>query len=185
MSAELKIKSGGVLAAGTDVDLLCLVVVEDGSLVTGATSLVTREEYITYAASVGTTIADSLATDRQLVNAMRFIDSLESKLNGTRVERDQALCFPRFGLYYEGWSWDYNEIPEAAKTAQMEVALYLNAGNDPYNPVQNKIVTSERVEGAVSVGYAAVPGKVSQSNRWEQFLAGLCKNYGQVRMVRA
>lgn len=185
MSAELKIKPGGVVAAGTDVSLLCLIILEDGSLVTGATSLVSRGEYISYAASVGTTIADSIGTDRQLVDAMRFINSLEPKFNGVRVERDQALCFPRQGLYYEGWSWGYTEIPEAAKIAQMEVALYINAGLDPYNPQQNKIVTSERVEGAVSVSYAALPGKPMQSNRWEQYLAGLCRDYGQVRMVRA
>jgi len=181
----LAITAGAVTVAGTEVTLLCEIVLEDGTLVDNATSLVSRLEYIAYALGSGVTIADTRATDQQLIEAMRFINSLEHKLNGVRVERDQALCFPRQGLYYDGWSWEYTEIPEAAKIAQMEVALYLNGGYDPYNPEQNKIVTSEAVSGAVSVSYAAAAGKTNKSNPWEIYLAGLTRSGGQIKMVRA
>lgn len=160
------------------------VIVEDGTIVTSANSLVTRLAYIAYAGLAGVTIADAAAADVELISAMQFIDSLEPLMYGELVERDQALSFPRAGLKVEGWAYLYTEIPEKAKKAQMEVALYIHGGYDPYNPEQTKIVTSERVEGAVAVGYAAaLPSNPMENERWKQLLSIFC-HCGAVRLVR-
>lgn len=162
------------------------VIVEDGSIVTDADSLVTRAEYIAYAGLVGTTIANAAAADEELIGAMRFIDSLEPQFYGELVERDQALSFPRTGLYLEGWSWTHEEIPERLKQAQMEVALYIHAGYDPYNPEQTMVYLSESVDGAVAVSYAAAPpSNPTEHERWKLLLSIFCVGSEAVRLVRA
>lgn len=162
------------------------IVVETGAGVTGANSLVTRSTYISYAADVGTTIADDADADAELIDAMRVIDSVEPYLQSFRIERDQALSFPRYSMYIDGWYWDSDEIPTAAKDAQMEIALYIHAGNDPYNPIQRKLATLERVEGAVTVEYAAGrPNRDTESERWEILLSKLYRSPNRLSLTRA
>lgn len=162
------------------------ITVEDGTGVTNANSLVTRQEYIDYASAVGTTITDDTDADEELIDAMRVIDSVEDKLQSVRMERDQSLSFPRASMYIDGWYWPSDEIPDVAKNAQMEIALYIHAGNDPYNPSQRKIAVRERVEGAVEVEYAThKPARVTQSERWEVLLAKLYRNTGMMALERA
>ena len=184
-NSSLKVNAGAIIAAGSSVDLWRLIKIEDGTGVTGATSYVTRVEYIAYAAAQGTTIPDTVASDQELVKAARFIDSIEDRLQGERVLRDQALAFPRRGLSTEGWTWEYTEIPTQLETAQMELALYFHAGKDPYNPDQNKITSRERVEGAVDVSYQVGSGKQYESKSWDFYLSQLCNNLSSIVMVRA
>lgn len=160
--------------------------VEDGTGVTGADSLVTRQEYIDYASAVGTTIADDSEADQELVDAMRFIDSLEPYLQSYRMERDQALSFPRPSLYIDGWYYESTDIPQVAKDAQMEIALYIHAGNDPYNPTQRKYTTKERVEGAVEVQYRVTGNyRTTQTERWELLLSKLYRHSGMTVLERS
>lgn len=151
--------------------------VEDGTGVTGADSLVSRATYIAYAAAVGVTIADADAADQELREAMRVIDSVEPRMQGVRESRDQALSFPRSGMIVNGWGYASDEIPQAAKDAQMELALYINAGNDPYNPEERKIVTQERVEGAVDIRYAVgAVASNTKGERWQLLLRKLLRS---------
>lgn len=133
-----------------------MLIIEDGSIVPGANSLVTRQEYVEYANSVGVFVRPDIDADVELVKAMQFISSKEPVMKGRRVERDQSLPFPRSGMVIDGWEWGHNEIPRQAILAQLAVALDIHSGIDPYNPPPNPnpIVKSERVEGAVDVTYA-------------------------------
>ena len=157
------------------------VIIETGAQVTDSDSYSTRAEYIAYAASIGTTIADTVAADEQLIAAAIFIDSKEAQLKGCRVDRDQSMAFPRNGLVIEGFSWLSTEIPRQVLLAQMALALDLNAGEDLYNLSQSASagVKKERVEGAVSVEYAVSDSmKLSRRSRSQALLASLMTSGG-------
>ena len=167
------------------------LIIEDGSTVTGADSYVTRSDYIAYAAARGITIADEDATDVQLRKAAEFIGAHEANLKGTRVEREQAMAFPRNGIYIDGWYWASTEIPRQVILCQMALALDINAGVDLYNkPVNPSLVAKrKRVEGAVEVEYAdasVTAQKLSRSSRSDALLNSLLKYNGLVglEMVR-
>lgn len=166
--------------------------IEDGSLVTGADSWATRAEFISYASDRGVTITDEDATDVYLVKAASFIDDHEANLKGYKVDRDQALSFPRYDLYIEGWSWTETEIPRQVKLCQMAYALDLYNNIDIYNPPQNPGLAKklERVEGAVTVEYAVAdnaPQKLGRTSTGDALLASLLVNNGMapVGLIRA
>ena len=132
------------------------IVLEDGSQVSGSNSYVTRAQYIAYALTLGTTVADSSATDDDLVAASIYIDAQEPRLKGYRVDRDQSIAYPRNGLYIEGFVWESDEIPTQVKLAQYNLALDIKAGIDIYNPIDrtDSVVKREKIDGAVEVEYA-------------------------------
>lgn len=125
------------------------LIVENGSIVTGANTYVSRADYITFAASVGVTIANTDAADVQLIKAAQFIDQHEANLKGDRVERDQPMAFPRAGVIIDGWDWSHTEIPRNVILCQMQLALDINAGFDPWNPSVNPSLAIKREKIAV------------------------------------
>lgn len=158
------------------------VIVEDGTLVTDANSFVTRAEYITYAASIGVTIANDAAADVELIKATQFIGAHEDRLIGYKISRDQSTAYPRSDLIIDGFSWGENEIPRQVILLQMATALDIHAGIDPYNPPANpeRATRRERVEGAIEVEYFGTDGttKMSRSSTSTALLKSLLKNSG-------
>lgn len=160
------------------------VVVETGSIVTGANSYLTRADYIIYAAAVGVTVADDEQADYQLVQAAMFIDQHEANMKGCKVSRDQPMAFPRSGVEIDGWSWSSTEIPRQVILCQVQFALDIKAGFDPWNPGANPnlIKKRSRVEGAVEVEYAVGNNKTGQklgrTSRADALLASLLKRNG-------
>jgi len=141
------------------------IIIEDGSIVENANSLVTRAEAIAHALTYGITLADEAATDVHLIKAMQYFYSIESQLKGYRVDRDQTLSYPRSGVIINGFAWESDEIPTEAKTAQLELIIDLSQSVDIYNRSLNKgAVIAEAVEGAVSRQYADVSSKSLTSN---------------------
>ncbi len=55
------------------------IVVEDGTVVAGANSYITRASAIAYAAARGVTLANTTATDAQVVKAFDYLESLRSQ----------------------------------------------------------------------------------------------------------
>lgn len=102
------------------------LVIEDGSLVAGANSFVTRAEIIAYAAARGVTLEDAESTDFLAVQAIDYIWS--QCLKGDLVDETQTVPFPRSGLEDGGDAEDYvHTIPAGIKNAQLQLAL--DAGN--------------------------------------------------------
>jgi hypothetical protein len=165
------------------------LIVEDGSVVENANSLVSRDDYIDYAASVGVTIENTEDADFQLIKALNFISSYEDRLKGTRTDRDQSAPYPRSGLRINGWAWDDDEIPIAAIRCQIELALEINSGTDLYNPVFSKGPRiEETVSGAVTVKYgvqSSIP--IRTQSRAFKLLNDLLKSSGlqSIELVRA
>ena len=156
------------------------MIVEDGSIVENANSYNTRAEYISYAASVGVTIADDSAADVELVQAAEFMESKRSQYKGSLVERDQAMAFPRYDVIIEGFYWESDEIPRQAKLCQLALALDIHAGNDPYNPEINSHIKSERIDEALTLSYFGRDQdvKLSKTSKWEALLSSLLVNSG-------
>ena len=158
------------------------LVVENGSIVTGANTYATIAEYIAYAANRGVTVTDTDAYKIQLIKAADYIGSKENQLKGDTVEKAQPLSFPRNNLTdIDGWSYNNDEIPYRVKETQMSLALDLEAGEDLYNKSQSSAqgIKRERVEGAVEVEYAISNStRIPYSSRSNALLASLLRFNG-------
>ena len=167
------------------------IIVEDGTIVSGANSYVTRIEYIAYALTLGIIIADSVNSDVHLIKSTEYINQHEANIKGDRVERDQSLSFPRVGVYIDGFYWDSDEIPRNVILCQLAYALDVNSGEDLNNRSLNpeKMITKERVEGAVAVEYASSGSsqKLSKTSSGDALLNSFLKNNGMmsIELMRA
>lgn len=161
-----------------------MIIVETGSIVTNANSYVSRADYITFAAGFGIAIDNNEAADFELVSAAQFIDQHESNLKGSKVKRDQPMSFPRSAVEIDGWPWNYTEIPRNVLLCQMQTALDIHNGFDPWNKSKNPnlLKRRERVEGAIDVEYAisarGTDQKLSRTSRADALLNSLLKNSG-------
>lgn len=126
-------------------------VIEDGTGKSTATSYVTKAELIQYWENFGTDYS-ALTDDAAQVllnSATRAIDEA-GIYAGQIIDADQALQFPRYGI------WDRNEanlsgtVPEAIKKAVCEMAKYINDGNNPAPVIGN---IASRSMGPVSVTF--------------------------------
>lgn len=163
-----------------------ILIVEDGSIVPNANSYVTIEEFVAYAGARGITIEHSRTPENQLIVAAEYIASFEPRLKGAKIKRDQPMAFPRSGVVIDGFEWGSDEIPRNVILAQMQVALDIHAGVDPYNPPTNLPIVKERVEGAVEVQYAAPHGgsfKLSKSSSSQALVNSLLKSGGLMNIV--
>lgn len=124
------------------------IVVEDGTVVSGANSYVTEGELTTFATARGVT----LTTDEEqlLIRAMDYIESLG--YIGTKKERDQSLQWPRLDVYIDGYYWDSDEIPQELKDGLMHTAVAIDQGNDPLQDAPRKTIR-EKV-GELEVQYS-------------------------------
>ena len=158
------------------------IVVENGTIVTGANSYVTMAEYIDYAASLNVTITDLQIYRTQLIKAAQFIDGLENVLKGDTVEKTQPKAFPRNNFTdINGWSWDNDEIPTVLKQAQMSLAIDINDGEDLWNLSQSGAtgIKREKVDGAVEVEYAvSETGRLPYNSRSQALLMSLMRYNG-------
>ena len=100
------------------------LIIEDGSIVAGANSFVTVEEFVTYASERALEIP-VIGSARQalLILAVDYIFSVEQKLKGSRVSKDQVLPYPRNDVCANGFVIGSDTIPQSLKNAQMELAI--------------------------------------------------------------
>lgn len=164
------------------------IIVEDGSIVAGANSYISRADYITAAAAVGVTVTSDTTADSELIKAAAYIDAHEINLQGYKTARDNPMAFPRTNVNTASWQWTSSEIPTEVIKAQIEYALDIHAGKDLWNRGGNPnlIASEKRIEGAVSVKLAVNAGnQVSTfTSRGDAFLMRLLKNNGAPIMVR-
>ena len=168
------------------------LIVETGAIVSGANTYSSRADYIAFALSLGVIVADDDAADVQLIKAAQFIGQHEANLKGDRVTRDQPMAFPRYGVVIDGWSWASTEIPRNVILCQLQTALDIKAGFDPWNPAANPSLIKKRtrVEGAVDVEYAVGENtgqKLSRTSTADALLKSLLHRSGlfSIPLVRA
>lgn len=121
------------------------LIIEDGTKVTGANSYVTTSELTAYATARGIIITGDL--EQLLLQSMDYVESLD--FIGYKSDRDQALQWPRYEVWIDGYQINSDAIPKELKNGQMEVALAVDAGNSPLADIP-------RTEQSVTVGPLAV-----------------------------
>lgn len=129
------------------------IIVEDGSIVTGANSYVSVADLTTFATARGVTLVDD--EEMLLIKAMDYIEQLAYK--GVKRTRDQGLQWPRVDVYIDGYYFDSDEIPQQLKDGLCHAAIAIDEGNDPLADEVRKTIR-EKV-GDLEVEYA--PGSVS------------------------
>jgi len=147
------------------------IIIEDGSIVANANSFVSEADFNQYVTDHSIILTDT--AENLLRRAAEFIVAKETSLKGRRVDRDQALPYPRTDLTIDGWYWRSDEIPRQVTQLQILLAVDKNSGIDLYNRPEptNKTVKRERIEGAVEVEYSVKEGGNGRTSANSEALA--------------
>lgn len=130
---------------------------ETGSGISGANTYVSLAQAETYMEGRLASTAWDAATDdsknRALVTAVKTMDA-RLRYVGTIVDDQQAMQWPREGIYYEGHEWPDNTIPAQVKDAQVEFAVNLITNGDRSGDPGGEGVKSLNVgKGAVELEF--------------------------------
>lgn len=131
------------------------IVVEDGSIVSGANSYVSEADLTAFATARGITlVADE---DELLIKAMDYIESLD--FQGIKVSRDQSLQWPRAYVTIDQYNFPSNAIPNELKNGLCQVAIAIDQDMNPLAPLE-QTVKREKVD-VIEVEY--MDGSTSQA----------------------
>ncbi len=149
------------------------LIIEDGSIVTGANSYVTIAEIKAYADLRGIAYPDDAAIE---VNAILATDYLQSKCYaGVQVEPNaQPLEFPRDDLYIKNVLVPNDSIPEQLKNAQIEAALAQTSQDLLQSGGTDTNVSSESL-GSIKFNYDGGSSSSFNSQRVNLYLNELLK----------
>lgn len=168
------------------------IIVEDGSIVTGANSFIDIVYLEDYAETRGFLLPTTDAVKEQyLIIAMDYLTAYRSLFKGVKVEDDQPLLWPRDLVYIDNVLFDKTSIPEELKKAQAQLVVE----QQKRVPLFPKAVTStteglviEKTIGPLTKKYSANasqmntlanPSKPIKIASVEMFLAPLIGSCGQ------
>lgn len=137
------------------------LIIEDGTGKPDAESYASAEDLAIYAVKFGVVIpAEVLAQEALLRRSALAMDGMTWK--GKKMSSDQALAWPRRGVELDQEIKPDNYLPARIQYGQMALAAEIH--QDDIDPVEKRkgAVLLDRVEGAVTRQYAAIP---STSNR--------------------
>lgn len=126
------------------------LVVEDGTLVSGADSYVTLAEFKAWADKRGVTYGTDDAVTQQIYRAMDYIESLN--FIGEKSDENQALQWPRDQVVIDGYYIDSDEMPSELKVAVYE-SIKAEIDGDSRMTASDRRTISEKV-GDLQVTYA-------------------------------
>lgn len=131
------------------------LIIEDGSVVSGANSFVNDTDFLAFAASAGYTLPTTAAEREALLyKAFLFINSTyEQRLAGVRVSIEQTGIFPRSGCYAYTYEVVSNAIPTDLKMAQMAAALSINNGANVNNSKTDPALSGFKMVGVYEETY--------------------------------
>ena len=155
-----------------------MIIVEDGSNVTGANSYVTEAELTAYAVARGITLATN--TEQLLIKSMDYLESLQ--FNGSKAEETQPLQWPRTGVYIDGYYVTESTIPDLLKNSLNAICLEIEAGVNPLSTIDRE--TSSETVGPVSVTYKNGSSASSISRSITAQLRKLLSNSGGFALIR-
>jgi len=131
------------------------LIVETGAIVTGAESYCTVAFADEYHAKRGNAAWDALDDTDAKEPALRkatdyMLAMFKGRWQGTIVDEDQALDWPRYGVIVDGYDVAYDSVPLAVQKACAELAY--RASTADLSPDLSQGVLSESV-GPISVTY--------------------------------
>lgn len=130
------------------------LIVEDGSIVSGADSYISLADARALAAKYGWDLpADDTEAEQALRNGAGYVGLQEPAMCGTRVSQAQELAYPRKGVTLYGFDVASDSIPSQIIRAQVIAAAEYGAGTDVRASSDGRATSLERVEGAVTVQY--------------------------------
>lgn len=133
------------------------LIIEDGSIVAGANSYATTDQLVAYASARGTDLSTLTTTQQEvlLIKAMDYIEARRGRFQGCKTNEDQALQWPRYDVWVDGYSVDSDSMPPELISAQLALATEANSQTLQPNqlPEDSGAVISEQV-GSLKVEYA-------------------------------
>lgn len=145
------------------------IIVEDGTIVSGANSYASEAELSAFAAARNITLSGDYTTEQLLITAMDYIESLYYK--GVKLTYDQPLQWPRADVYIDGYYNSVDNIPKELKNGLMQAAIAVDSGNNPLQVEPRKTVR-EKV-GELEVEYATGASSVVIDTKILSFLSKL------------
>lgn len=135
--------------------------IEDGTGVAGANTYLSEDEFAAYASARGKIITGSL--EQLIIQAMDYVETL--RFRGQKNSSDQALQWPRVGATRDGYELSSTTIPSELKDGVAEVALSIQAGDNPLATLSRE--TKREKVGDIEVEYsmAASQNPVMQAAR--------------------
>ncbi len=104
-----------------------MLIIETGAGVPNSNTFIDDAEYVAYAAARNLTIGiDAPTREIELILAVDYLTSIESRFKGTRVESDQSLLYPRRNVIIFSDLFDQDSIPIQLKNSQAEAAIAAN-----------------------------------------------------------
>lgn len=127
------------------------LVIEDGTVVSGANSYVTLNEYRAWANARGITASDSdTVLERYVLRAMDYLEQLI--FIGNKANENQPLQWPRTEALIDGYYADATEIPSQVKKALYE-AIKVEADGKSELLNQDRRTIREKI-GDIEITYA-------------------------------
>jgi len=127
------------------------LVVEDGTLVTGADSYITLAEFKAWADKRGISYGTDEAVTQQIYRAMDYIESLD--FIGQKSDENQSLQWPRDRVIIDGYYIDSDEMPAELKVAVYE-SVKAEIDGDSRMTASDRRTISEKVD-SIQVTYAS------------------------------
>lgn len=131
------------------------IIVEDGSNVTNANSYVSIIDARLYCSQRGVSLStndDDVAV--MIIKACDFIESHAERFQGSTLTADQALSWPRIGVYAFGFEVPSNSIPPRLKTAQCAAVLAVSQGIDLLPTRTSSDYVTEETVGPLTTKYS-------------------------------
>ncbi len=126
------------------------LVVEDGSIVSGANTYVSLNAYKSFANLRGLTVGTDAAITQAIFRAMDFFE--RQTFIGRKATESQPLQWPRTEAMIDGYYADANEIPNDVKLALYEAIFVQESGNSQLNTEERKTLR-EKI-GDIEVTYS-------------------------------
>ncbi len=154
------------------------ITVEDGSGVTGADSYITVDEARTFALNRGVTLSSTDSEVEVLIyKSMDYLESFRGDFKGWKTDDDQALQWPRTGVYIDNNYIDNDEIPNDLKNALCQLVMDSNTSDIDPNGTMRETITEkvDVIEVEYNKGYGGTNSPIL--NKAKKFISPLLK-YG-------
>lgn len=128
------------------------LIVEDGSIVTGANSYIDLASLQLFAEYRGETLSlDDEVNKSCIIKAMDYIETL--KFKGVAVSETQPLKFPRSLVYINGVERPSDEIHQLLKNAVCSYAIAILNGNYPQETYRKSELLKSKKIGPIEKEY--------------------------------
>jgi len=117
------------------------IVVEDGTLVSGANSYITLDEFQAWADARGIDYGTDYTLSQQLFRATDYFESLRFK--GLKSDELQAMQWPRDQVPIDGYAVESFEIPKEVKIAIYELIKIEIDGDSRLAPSDREVLSEQ------------------------------------------